>query len=523
MFTYRPVLLTEQTLQDLNYDAAVEEASKSCVTEGGAKAIRNILTSPTYCLDTLKARSKDISSLAPKAAGLTRSLEKLKPDERAAAWCSVSPEEMDEDTFDMLKEPFFKGYGKPLNKVWPAIWANNTYAMFAAPALALAAPMAYLIAPFLLIRFKLKIPLDFKTFVKLMYHSFKGAGAALNIAFGNAPSFAMQLTSVVCTCVMYFQAVIASFRHSLKLVGVCRRVVSHMNALSRFLDHSDDLLCDERSDFFSRWVPGYEDAKNTGPRPSVRPESLRPWKTGYAIALKEYEALDKDWIRCRMRQTFYLDAVLALCKTVARLNLTRVQWIDGAILLKGGSRLTDSDQSNDVALSKKKNGLVLTGKNASGKSTYLRMIGCNVLFAHATGFAPAKAAAMPAMAYLMTMMGIRDDPEAGRSRFQNELQRAGECVEAAKRRPEDSGLLLMDEIFGGTDPSQGDVCGSKVMSSLTDGCMYVLATHQKGLVKHSETMDNTTRMRMTEGYKIVPGVNEGANALHLFEEKHVTS
>lgn len=519
----KPVLVHPEAYGDLDHASTVAEVCEGCATEGGKRAVFEILTNPMYCVRTLRARARDVRVVGAESRRLREKLASVRDDEEGAAWCATPLDAMDDDTAELLDEPYFKGFGKPLNGLWPAIWANNSYAMFVAPAMALSAPLAYLLTPFFIIRYRMKLPIDFKTFVQLMYHSFKGAGATMKLAFGNAPTFAMQLASVAMTCVMYFQAVIASLRHSFKLVGVCQRVARRMNSLCRVLQRCDDVVDDRGEAFYGRWVVGYAARGNGGPAPRPFDEAIRPWKVGFAKALHDFVKLDRGWIRMRLRQLFHLDAVCAVCDAVRRHDMRPVKFLPAAteaLVIQGGRRLRANDRSNDVALMRGVNGAVLTGPNASGKSTVLRMIGCVVLTAQTVGHAPAAACALHPVKYLTTMMGIRDDPEAGRSRFQNELLRAGECVEAARRCPEYVGLLLLDEIFGGTDPLQGDVCGAKVLSSLADttGCLYVLATHQAGLVEHSATLPSTRRYRMVDGYRMAAGVNDSFNAGALYDQ-----
>lgn len=516
----KPVLLHPEAFGDLDHSHTVDEVCGGCVTAGGRAAVAEILRSPTYCAGTLRLRARDLRD--PALARLQSRIAGVADDEEGAAWCAADPAEMDEDTAGLLAEPYFRGFGAPLNGLWPALWANNAYSIFAAPAAALSAPLAYLLTPFFILRYRLRLPVDFKTFVQLMYHSFKGAGAAMKVVFGNAPTFAMQLASVVMTCVVYVQTVVAAFRHSLRLVGVCHRVATRMNSLCRVLSRCDDVVDDREDAFYSRWELGFAPAANSGPPPRPLDPAIRPWKTGFARALRDFSRLDRPWIRARLRQLFHLDAVCALRLAAARHHMCEVTFLPAsaeALLVSGGRRLRQGDASNDVALARGVNGAILTGPNASGKSTVLRMLGCVVLLAQTTGLAPARACALHPVKYLTTMMGIRDDPEAGRSRFQNELLRAGECVEAARRRPADVGLLLLDEIFGGTDPLQGDACGGKVLDSLaeTSGCLYVLATHQRGLVEHSAGLPSSRRYRMTEGYAMAPGVNDRFNASELFD------
>nr|WRJ69738.1 DNA mismatch repair ATPase MutS subfamily 8 [Oceanusvirus sp.] len=521
----KPVLVHYETFKDLDHGATVKAMAERCKTTGGTRVLAEIMSSPIYCKKTLRERADDIAAFRNTSVDL----DSLKNEEEGAVWCATEFDDLDEDTIELLEEPYFRNViARGLNKLWPALWANNAYAVFAAPAMALSAPVAYLVTPYLMIRFKLKIPLDFKTFIKLMYHSFKGAGAAMNIAFGNAPSFAMQLASVAMTVVVYCQNVLASFRHSFSLVSVCKKVTTKMNCLARFLEKCDEVVDAYQHPLYSRWMVCDKPAANSGPTPSIQSEQILPWKTGFAKALCQFRSLDRKWIRARMRQLFCVDALHAISASVTDFSMKPVSYLPSrvdALLIRNGRRLHEGDVPNSVAMIRGKNGIVLTGQNASGKSTVLRMTGCVVLLAQTVGWVPAAACALEPFKYITTMMGIRDDPEAGRSRFQNELLRAGECVEAARRRPNDAGLLLMDEIFGGTDPAQGDACGGKILTSLTEtpGCMYILATHQKGLVEHSKTLDGVMRFKMLpDSYKLAPGVNDSYNASDLYEKSGIS-
>lgn len=518
----RLVSVHPEAYGDLDHESTVSRVASFAVTDGGKLAVREILTRPLFCARTLRLRAKDISGMKNEAAALRKAIDAIKADEAGASWCATSPEDLDDDTAEAIQAPYFKGFAKPLNKLWPALWANNCYSAFAVPFLAISAPLSYLLAPYFIIRYKLKLPLDFKTFVKLMYHSFKGAGAAMNIAFGSAPSFAMQLASVVMTCVMYFQAVVSSVRHGLSLSAAITRVASQMNGLNRVLATCDEIVDKYDDAFYGRWCDAFRNPGAGAGSPEIYDEAIRPWRTSFSRALREYSGLDRARIRGRLGQLFRLDAVCAFIAASAEHGLSLVRFLPAsydAIVIRQGRRLRGDDEAaNDIALMRGSNGIVLTGPNASGKSTLLRMVGCVLLLGQTIGLAPAVSCAMTPVKYLTTMMGIRDDPVAGRSKFQNELQRAGECIESARSRPRDVGLLLMDEIFGGTDSAQGDACGGKVLTSMTEtsGCLYILATHQRGLVSHSETLPRVRQLKMDAGYRLVPGVNRTFNAADLY-------
>jgi hypothetical protein len=253
--------LHERALADLDHPAAVDAVAASCATRGGRVALRRILSSPLTDASLLRARARDVAAVAKAAAasgggsgGLREALAAAGADEEAAAWCLADPESREDDEREALDQPFFASAPvRPLNRARPALWLGNAYTVYGAPALALLAPLSYLLTPYLLIRYRMKIAIDFRTFVSLMYHSMKGTGAALRAVFGDAPSFAMQAVSLISTCALYLHAIVCTVRRAIAVRGVCLRVVTRVNALARALRACDAAVDALPEALFGRW------------------------------------------------------------------------------------------------------------------------------------------------------------------------------------------------------------------------------------------------------------------------------
>lgn len=513
------VRMGETLLSDIDHGAVIKEVSSWCVTEGGRAAVEEILTRPTTAAGLLVERAADLRRTGGVIDALAGDLRGVAGSEAGAAWCCLSPESLDEDTLEAVSKPYFGGLAGVANRHWPALWASSAYTVFAAPAIAILSPLAYVIVPFMVVRLRFGIPIGFWRFVLLLYHSFRGAGAAMDIALGST-SQTMQLASLATTIVVYAQSVYSSVGNAISTHSACCRITSGVNSLSDFLGatYSDRWPWSDDG-FFSRWMPECcVSGRSRGPVSGA----VRPWATGFAVALAEYRSMDREWAADRMRRVFCVDAVCAIANASVRHRMTPVVFSGGGatiLAVRGGRRLhAPEHRRNSFVLTSGVNGAVVTGANASGKSTVLRMLGGAVLLAQTTGMVPAEACLMRPLAYVCSMMGVRDDPATGRSRFQNELLRTGECLEAARSDPLAPGLLLMDEIFSGTDAEQGDVCGSKVLSTLsrTPGCLFALCTHQAGLVSHSETIPSTRRYRMVDGFGVSRGVSRSGNAVSMF-------
>jgi len=124
-------------------------------------------------------------------------------------------------------------------------------------------------------------------------------------------------------------------------------------------------------------------------------------------------------------------------------------------------------------------GLLITGANMSGKSTYLRTLGVAVVLAHCLETCPARSYRGRPL-QIMTLIQVRDDLEGGRSYFQVEADRvAGLLARAAGETPT---LFIVDELLRGTNSVERIALTEAVMLALVrrDGPtphVAVIATH----------------------------------------------
>src|SRR5690606_24345764 len=91
-------------------------------------------------------------------------------------------------------------------------------------------------------------------------------------------------------------------------------------------------------------------------------------------------------------------------------------------------------------------GAFISGQNASGKSTFLRMVGLNLVAARAFGFCYARQARLPAVPVRASMQN-EDSLLGGESLYMSELRRAKELLDASG---DPAGICLVDEVFRGT-------------------------------------------------------------------------
>lgn len=127
---------------------------------------------------------------------------------------------------------------------------------------------------------------------------------------------------------------------------------------------------------------------------------------------------------------------------------------------------------------------VITGSNMSGKTTFMRTIGLNLILAYAGGFVFAKQLKCSYM-YILTSMRVKDNVEEGISTFYGELLRIKKMIEFSQK--EEPVLCLIDEIFKGTN-SLDRIAGAKAtIKKLNQSHMMTfLTTHDFELCQNQE-------------------------------------
>lgn len=113
--------------------------------------------------------------------------------------------------------------------------------------------------------------------------------------------------------------------------------------------------------------------------------------------------------------------------------------------------------ANDLVLgaNERPNNVILTGPNTGGKSTVIKGIILNVLFAQTFGMAFADKLVLTPFANVNCYLNITDDLAAGTSLFKAEVLRAKELINSI--RTLDGNLFsftIMDEVFSGTSPKR---------------------------------------------------------------------
>ncbi|MGO4294240.1 MutS-related protein [Chitinophaga sp. RAB17] len=184
---------------------------------------------------------------------------------------------------------------------------------------------------------------------------------------------------------------------------------------------------------------------------------------------------------------------------------------------------------NDGAAGKKDSFLIITGSNMSGKSTFLRSVGANLLMAMCGAPVCAERLIFSPM-HIMTSMRIKDSIASHTSYFQAELLRLQHIIRQLKTG--ERVFILLDEILKGTN-SEDKLSGSRSLIEhfLQYNCLGMIATHDLELGQLEDAYPNRIRNYCFEStiqdnhlyfdYRIREGIARNKNATFLMKQMEI--
>ncbi|RDL29783.1 DNA repair protein MutS, III [Venustampulla echinocandica] len=166
---------------------------------------------------------------------------------------------------------------------------------------------------------------------------------------------------------------------------------------------------------------------------------------------------------------------------------------------------------------------LLTGANAAGKSTILRMTCVAVIMAQIGCYVPCVSATLTPVDRIMSRLGANDNIFAAQSTFFVELSETKKILSEATPRS----LVILDELGRGTSSYDGVAVAQAVLHHVAShiGCTGFFATHYHSLATefsgHPEIAPKRMQIHVDEDnrcvtflYKLENGVAEGSFGMH---------
>lgn len=183
--------------------------------------------------------------------------------------------------------------------------------------------------------------------------------------------------------------------------------------------------------------------------------------------------------------------------------------------------MVENPVANSISESKP---VLLTGSNASGKSTFLKTIALNAILAQEFNFALARSY-QGAFFHIYSSMALKDNLLGNESYYMVEIKSLKRILDAAKQENV-SVLCFVDEVLRGTNTVERIAASSKILECLAKaGVVCFAATHDIELTHLLEKDYANYHFREEIGqndvifnYRLYPGRATTRNAIRLLEK-----
>ena len=174
--------------------------------------------------------------------------------------------------------------------------------------------------------------------------------------------------------------------------------------------------------------------------------------------------------------------------------------------------------SNDADIC---NDILLTGANASGKSSFIKALALNAIFAQAIGICTAERFSLKPCR-VITSMAVNDNISDGDSYFMAELKSMRRVTEKGKAEP---CICFIDEILKGTNTTERIAASESVLEYMhSSPSLCIAATHDIELTEKDNGYDNfhfsenVINGNVCFDYKLKKGAASSKNAILLMSQ-----
>ena len=161
---------------------------------------------------------------------------------------------------------------------------------------------------------------------------------------------------------------------------------------------------------------------------------------------------------------------------------------------------------------KLKKNIIITGPNASGKTTILKSTLINIILSQQFGCGFYDSAKLTPFNHIHCYLNIPDT--SGRdSLFQAEARRCKEILNCITEHPEESHFCVFDELYSGTNPEEAETSATSFMFYLQKYKLVssLLTTH---FVKICKNLEKT---KTIQNYKMVTHLNKDKKLIYTYK------
>jgi hypothetical protein len=174
-----------------------------------------------------------------------------------------------------------------------------------------------------------------------------------------------------------------------------------------------------------------------------------------------------------------------------------------------------------------KNNVIISGPNASGKTTLIKTILFNVLLSQQIGYGFYKTASIKLYKHIHSYLNIPDTSDRD-SLFQAEARRCREIINSLEKNKNHNHFCIFDELYSGTNPYEATASAyAFIKYMLKKNIDFMLTTHFVELCENLNDVNRIENSQMdivvkddiiTYLYNLKPGISKHRGGVHVLKQ-----
>ncbi len=361
----------------------------------------------------------------------------------------------------------------------------------ASPVISLLTPLLVLIVPFIILKMK-GIPISISIYIEFLKTMMQKNSMYTLFTKFNEINFQQKMSAIVTIMFYFFQI----YSNVMSCISFYKNIHSISTFLEKYRDHikksiENMNILQNTIQKYKTYSQFYDEIENHKIKLSLLYDRLKiiyPFKNtisrisqlGLIMNLNYEIFMDKEFDNSFMFSVYlnqYIHDIqsmkLLVKKKIYKCKFRKNTKIEGMYYLP---HINEKPVLNNIDLSQN---IMITGPNASGKTTILKALLINLLMSQQFGYGCYKKAHVKVYDIFHSYLNIPDT--SGRdSLFQAEARRCKDILVSIVENPNSCHCCIFDEIYSGTNPTDAVSCATMYLDEMNkykSSVDYVLTTH----------------------------------------------
>ena len=556
-------ILTENTCTDLEFFKNYGDNNNECLfdklnktnTTMGKLYLKNLLKNPVTDIDKLLKRQNIIKyfvnnkDIYNKLQNLFNSLNETESN---ILWFWKKIDEEESQFYDIV---YFKNsILKFFNNSELCLRLYNYYQLIICPTLGVIGPILFMIIPFLILKLFYKVKIKFEFYFQMLKMSFWGMNDMVSMLGGTKPGEKgfgniIKYISTFFYIIFYLHGTLNSIELAKTTNKITNIIHEKLINLSKFIkkaydihNYVSEIVLDKKpfeknNLIIELWDDIFEQTPNIFSNKGkilVTFKKIKEHKNIFLDILFDIGKID-SYLSITKLYLNNIDkkGIYSFCNYVKSNNNNGLIEMDDVWhpYLNPDNVTTNNLRIGKGNNSNKYNNIILTGANASGKSTFIKSITLSLILSQTLGITCCRKSNLTPFSLINTYLNI-PDCKGKESLFEAEMHRSKQYIDLIKKlKKNEYSFIIMDEIFSSTNPEEG-ISGAFSIADFIgsfNNNISIITSHYQYLTKLEKMTNNFVNYQMpviiktdkniVYPYKFQKGISKQYIALDLLKLK----